>query len=82
MKDCPVWSNWGDFSDCSVSCGGGSQQRVRSCLNGDVGEIGCHEGETTENQTCNTKVIIDATKRCMTSNRIHSNARPYIFPLQ
>lgn len=57
MKACPVWSSWGDFNDCSVSCGKGTRQRVRSCENGKVGDDGCPDGEATENQQCNTEVI-------------------------
>ena len=27
------WSNYGDWSDCSVECGGGTQTRTRHCSN-------------------------------------------------
>lgn len=45
---CPSWSNWTPFSECSVSCGGGSMSRTRSCRNGSD----C-PGDNTENQACN-----------------------------
>ena len=27
------WSDWGKFSDCSVTCGMGKMTRMRSCTN-------------------------------------------------
>ena len=29
--ECPVWTEWSDWTQCSVSCGGGSQSKVREC---------------------------------------------------
>ncbi|CAG2202259.1 Hemicentin-1,Coadhesin,Thrombospondin-2,Thrombospondin-1,Properdin [Mytilus edulis] len=36
LHDCPIagkWGGWREWSRCSVSCGGGHQQRTRSCDN-------------------------------------------------
>ncbi|XP_076079208.1 coadhesin-like [Mytilus galloprovincialis] len=36
LHDCPIagkWGGWREWSSCSVSCGGGHQQRTRSCDN-------------------------------------------------
>ena len=53
-----LWSSWGDWGGCSVSCGGGSQQRFRVFLVGQGGREGraldqdrCEGGET-ESRPC------------------------------
>ena len=51
--DLLVWDNWQDWSDCDVTCGGGTRQRTRDCINGSPGDIGC-DGEVTETEDCNT----------------------------
>ena len=28
---CPQWSTWGDWSECSRSCGGGTKTKYRQC---------------------------------------------------
>ena len=54
---CPVvggWSDFGEWTDCSVSCGGGEQTRNRTCTNPAPAHGGddC-EGEAEESQDCN-----------------------------
>ena len=49
------WSNFGDWSTCSETCGGGSQTRTRSCNNPSPTDSGAQcVGENSESQPCNT----------------------------
>ncbi|CAG9828712.1 unnamed protein product [Diabrotica balteata] len=43
------WNQWSNWSDCSVSCGGGTQKRVRTCKK----TRNC-VGESTQTKDCNT----------------------------
>ena len=50
--ECPSWSQWGRWSVCSVTCGGGSEFRYRDCLRGKVGEnMECPQGGEAEERT-------------------------------
>ena len=31
-QKCPIYTEWSDWSQCSVSCGGGKQSKERSCV--------------------------------------------------
>ena len=44
------WSEWGVWSECSVTCGGGRSARARSC------EQQTCIGTTTQERACNTFV--------------------------
>lgn len=50
------WSDWGGWSACSVSCGGGTQTRYRTCTNPApaYGGAGC-SGSDSETVSCNTQ---------------------------
>ena len=54
---CPVncqWGSYGDWSSCSVSCGGGEKSRTRPVVTpASNGGQDC-EGESTEYEACNT----------------------------
>jgi len=45
---CGVWNAWGDWGECTVSCGGGEQVRSRTCP-----DNAC-EGEAEEKRACGT----------------------------
>ena len=48
------WSDWGEWSECSVACGGvGSQSRVRSCIPPTNGGYECPSDTDSESQDCN-----------------------------
>ena len=52
---CPFWSPWGRLSECDLTCGGGIQTRMRTCMEGNPGDDGCL-GPDTDTLTCNTQV--------------------------
>ncbi|GFS05116.1 SCO-spondin [Elysia marginata] len=49
-----VWNPWSVWDECSVTCGGGFQARNRSCDGPYYKGLDC-QGDTVENQTCNTQ---------------------------
>ncbi|XP_072039586.1 adhesion G protein-coupled receptor B1-like [Amphiura filiformis] len=58
--DVPVWGQWGDYSTCTVSCGGGSQTRTRTCTNPDDG-VTCTPGASEDQRSCNTQSCVTNT---------------------
>lgn len=48
------WSDWDDWSNCPVTCGGGVQERSRTCTNPPpaFGGESC-PGENGESRECN-----------------------------
>ncbi|XP_063690486.1 uncharacterized protein LOC134823063 [Bolinopsis microptera] len=58
-ESCPInggWTNYGDWAECSVTCGGGSQSRTRTCTNPAPLHGGAEcAGDSTETQPCNTE---------------------------
>ena len=48
------WSDWNDWSDCPVTCGGGVQERSRTCTNppAQFGGKPC-PGVSEETRACN-----------------------------
>nr|XP_040563549.1 SCO-spondin-like isoform X6 [Lepeophtheirus salmonis] len=52
---CPIdgqWAQWGYWSSCSVTCGGGTQHRERICKTPRFGGIFC-SGQSLESHSCN-----------------------------
>jgi hypothetical protein len=47
------WSDWGEWSSCSVSCGSGNRLRERSCSNPPPSELGRQcEGNNRQTDSC------------------------------
>uniref|UniRef100_H2YGT6 Uncharacterized protein n=1 Tax=Ciona savignyi TaxID=51511 RepID=H2YGT6_CIOSA len=40
-QNCPQWSTWGPYSPCSKTCNNGTQERLRYCDGGTIGDAGC-----------------------------------------
>ncbi|ESN92609.1 hypothetical protein HELRODRAFT_164684 [Helobdella robusta] len=56
LPPCPVdaqWTQWTDWSGCTLTCGGGRQSRNRTCVPGRNNGKDC-SGENFQNKTCNT----------------------------
>ena len=52
IQPCAAWSSWSSWDTCSQSCGGGTQQRIRTCKNF-TNEMAC-QGENSQAVSCNT----------------------------
>ncbi|XP_037393266.1 SCO-spondin [Pygocentrus nattereri] len=61
--DCEVdggWTPWSVWSDCSVTCGRGTQIRSRACINPPPRNNGTHcSGPEQEAQDCHTALCLD-----------------------
>jgi len=46
---------WGPYEagECSVTCGGGQLVKIRKCIRGEPGDVGC-KGPTRKLRSCNT----------------------------
>lgn len=62
VQNCPIdgsWASWGSWGSCTVTCGGGTQDKTRSCSNPtpQYGGALC-TGASSDRQDCNTQVCI------------------------
>ena len=51
-QTCPDWTNWGEWTPCTKTCGGGKRLRSRDCVALRDGEYSC-TGSTDEAEECN-----------------------------
>ncbi|XP_031566331.1 uncharacterized protein LOC116301419 [Actinia tenebrosa] len=62
------WTEWSSWSSCSVSCGGGSQSRTRTCTNPPPSNGGSNcDGPSSETQECGT---ITCPPRCQVGQTV------------
>ena len=48
------WAYWGEFGECSASCGGGEKTRERSCTHPAPSNGGAEcKGDSKESMSCN-----------------------------
>nr|XP_014342845.1 PREDICTED: SCO-spondin [Latimeria chalumnae] len=53
-EGCGSWSPWGQWSECSRSCGAGAQTRLRSCTSQPEDVLRHCQGEESQTQQCFT----------------------------
>ena len=44
-----------DYTECSATCGNGTQTCNRTCKNGSFGDVGCPNDQQVNSQTCNSQ---------------------------
>ena len=66
------WSSWGAWKSCSVTCGGGLRERVRTCTNPRPRWDGrsC-QGHSFMSQPCNANPCPSKINNCSTVWQIH-----------
>ena len=69
------WSDWASWSECSVTCGGGSQSRFRRCTNPPPSGGGDQcTGEEFERQNCNENRCPGMFAPSLSSPRLGANS--------
>ncbi len=54
-QTCPEWTTWGEWSECSNSCGGGQKRRLRQCIDSNTGQESFCTGSNEDVMDCNTQ---------------------------
>ncbi|XP_078490117.1 uncharacterized protein LOC100185217 isoform X1 [Ciona intestinalis] len=50
--NCPAWNDWGNWGECTASCGGGTREATRTCNT--FGQAGATcSGAATKSEACN-----------------------------
>ena len=61
-----TWEYVDEWSECSVTCGGGEQNRTQSCVNSDNIEGQCSGNAASDSRDCN----VDSCRKLFTSSDI------------
>ncbi|KAK3598646.1 hypothetical protein CHS0354_024368 [Potamilus streckersoni] len=63
---CPTygkWTTWSSWSSCDLSCGNGTQSRIRSCAISAINDLDC-VGDERQSQGCNIYRCPDCARSC------------------
>ena len=72
------WTQWGSWETCSVSCGGGIQNRTRECDGPYYGGLPC-EGINLLQQECNTQPCPSKSSLCVNPFYLYESIIHEIF---
>lgn len=74
------WSEWSEYGECSVECGGGVQIRTRDCNNPapENGGLDC-VGNSTETQECNTCACVTVTTTVTVTETVEYDPHPNCY---
>ena len=56
-QNCPYWNDWSEWSQCPVTCGGGTRYKYRQCMRDgrDVDLTECKNGLHKIGESCNDR---------------------------
>ena len=56
-RSCPYWEDWSEWSQCPVTCGGGTRYKYRQCMRDgrDVDLTECKSGIHKIGESCNDR---------------------------
>ena len=64
------WQDWGEWSQCTASCGQGSKVRARACSEPAFGGDEQCPGDYTELENCETSKCAGSSHRCSRGSRL------------
>ncbi|KAH3854729.1 hypothetical protein DPMN_097278 [Dreissena polymorpha] len=58
IQTCPIdgyWTEWTEWNVCTLTCGSGTRDRSRSCIEPKFGDKGCEVVDNIQSELCNIK---------------------------